>query len=88
MFEARLNSKDEITDFVKLLMDHEISFEQKVMSEEAEGKLDTAMLDYSGRFSAEELEILRKGFDGKRVEIGSDYISILLPDSLLEDSDF
>lgn len=88
MFETRLNSKDEITDFVKLLMDHELSFEQKVMSEEAEGKLDTAMLDYSGRFSAEELEILKKGFDGESIEIGSNYISILLPDSLSEGADF
>jgi len=86
MFETRLNSKDDITRFIKLLMDNQISLEQKVASEDSEDIVDTAMLDYSGRFSAEDLEVLRKAFDGEKIEIGENYINVLLPEYLHEEA--
>jgi len=88
MFETGLNSKSDMTDFVKLLIDKEISFERRVQSKDAEGILDTAMLEYNGRLSAEQLKILRDGFDGEEVEIGKNYISISLPESLCTEADF
>jgi len=88
MFETGLNSKSDMTDFVKLLIDKEISFERRVQSKDAEGILDTAMLEYNGRLSAEQLKILRDGFDGEEVEIGKNYISISLPESLWTEADF
>lgn len=88
MFETKLNSKKDMTAFVKLLIDKEISFEQRVQSKDAEGILDTAMLEYNGRLSVEQLKILRDGFDGEEIEISKNYISISLPESLCTEADF
>jgi len=81
------NTKEDMEKFVNLILDKNLEFENRVMSEEGED-LDTAMFMYSGRLSTSDLEVIEKIFDADKVEIGNKYVTIDLPESLQRTPDF
>lgn len=84
MFETALDNKDDINRFVKILIDNNIMFENKVYTDN-EHVLDAMMLDYSGRLSVHDLQILKKAFCAEDVEVGSSTIAVYLPAELEEE---
>lgn len=81
------NTKEEMQDFVKLMLDKNLEFENRVVSEDGEN-LDTALFKYSGRFSVEDLETIKNVFGADKAEIGNDFVVIYLPESLQNPASF
>jgi len=83
MFETALDDMDNVSRFVKLLIDKEVMFEKKVYTDDSD-VLDAMMLKHSGRFTVRDLQVLKDAFDAEKVEIGDGTISVYLPEALKE----